>query len=91
MRDERGSFQFEVNKTNLKMALRFAWTDGALGEVDYFLLLRRTRTSRTMEDLRAIAHDLARILRARMKGGPPRGPAQKGFSASGPIEERSLL
>ena len=43
------------------MALRFAWTDGILDEVDYLLLFRRTREARTMGELRAITRDLAQI------------------------------
>ena len=91
MVDERGSFEFEVEKANLELALRFVWTEGTLGDAEYFRLYRRVRRARTREELKAIAGDLARIYRSRIEGGPERGPGQKGFSANRPHEKGVYL
>lgn len=81
MKDERGSFNFEIEKANIELALRFAWREGRLANTDYVVLLRRAREARTLEELREIVGDLARILRSRMREGPQRGPGNEGFSA----------
>ena len=74
MKDERGSRNFEANLSILEMELRGARERGALDETDHANLLRRAREAKTMEELRQIGRDLARIVGARLKGVPERDP-----------------
>ena len=87
MRDERGSIEFEADLANLLIHLRYLWRDGKIELVDCFLFTRRVRRSRTREELKAIAGDLARIYRSRIEEDPERGPGKKGFSANRPHEK----
>ena len=67
MKDERGSFEFEVRKSTLELILRLAFTRGRLDEANYSKLLRRTGKAKTLRELREIREELERILEARKR------------------------
>ncbi len=63
MKDERGTFEFEVRKSTLELVLRLAFTREKLTEANYSELLRKTQGAKTVREIRAIREELRRILR----------------------------